>query len=78
MSDLIISEPLAAQIREAAAKTEQTPEEMLTVLLAQWERQRRAKEFERMMRPFGEELEKLGWTEEDADAHVERVRQRLH
>lgn len=77
MSDLIIHEPLAAQIREAAAQNDQTPEEMLTDLLQQLKRERRAKQFETIMRPFGEEVERRGISEDELDARVEEIRQQL-
>lgn len=77
MSDLIIHEPLAAQIREAAAQNDQTPEEMLIDLLQQLKRERRAKQFEAIMRPFGEEVERRGISEDELDARVEEIRQQL-
>lgn len=78
MSDMIIHEPLASQLREAAAKSNTAPEALVAELLQNWERQRRLEEFERIVRPFGEEVEKLGWSEADLEAHIEAVRQRLH
>lgn len=41
------------------------------------EKQARSKRFEEIVRPFGEELERQGITEEELDAKVEQVRQRL-
>jgi phytoene/squalene synthetase len=50
-------------------------------LLEAWEQQQaresRLKEFERIARQFGEELERQGISEEDLDARVDAVRQRL-
>jgi len=40
-------------------------------------REVRNKRFEEIVRPFGEELERQGITEEELDAKVEQVRQRL-
>lgn len=78
MSDMIIHEPLASQLREAAAKSNTAPEALVAELLQNWERQHRLEEFRKNARLIGEDIEKLGWSEADLEAHIEAVRQRLH
>ncbi len=41
MGELIIHEPLASQLREAAAAANLTPDAFIALLLDNWERQRR-------------------------------------
>lgn len=44
MGDLIIHEPLASQLREAAAAANLTPEAFIKLLLDNWERQHLSRE----------------------------------
>lgn len=78
MSDMIIHEPLASRLREAAAKGNTAPEVLVAELLENWERQRRLEEFRKNARLIGEDIEQLGWSEADMEAHIEAVREHLN
>lgn len=81
MSDLtfdeVVEKALQLPLVDKARLVERIAADMQRALASDTDVQARLERFEANARSMGEKLHSLGWTEDDAEAHIEAVRQEL-
>lgn len=76
--DEVVELALQLPLAEQAQLVERLAASMRTVLADVDSQAARMQTFESVARSIGKDLEQLGWSEDEMEAHIEAVRQTIH